>query len=131
MKEKTGVLAELTRPILGAAIEVHRALGPGLMESIYEECLCHELHLRKIAFQRQVSIPVIYKKINLDCNYRADLIVGDVVIELKTVESILALHEAQLMTYMKLLKKPVGLVINFNVAILKDGIRRRVLQGSV
>src|SRR4051812_28442523 len=117
--EKPGVLAELTRPIIGAGIEVHRALGPGLMESAYEECLCHELSLRAISFQRQVEIPVSYKNIKLDCSYRADLLVGDVVVELKAVEVILPVHEAQLMTYMKLLKKPVGLIINFNVPVLK------------
>ncbi len=127
MKEKTGVLAELSRPIIGAAIEVHRALGPGLMESVYEGCLCHELHLRGIAFTKQVEIPLYYKNIKLDCNYRADLVIGDVIVELKAVESLLPLHEAQLMTYMKLLHKPVGLFINFNVAVLKDGVKRRVL----
>lgn len=127
LKEKTGVLVELTRPIIGAAIEVHRVLGPGLMESSYEECLCHELTLRALTFQRQVPIPLSYKNIQLDCSYRADLIIGDVVVELKAVESILPIHEAQLLTYMRLLKKSVGLLINFNVPVLKEGIRRRVL----
>ena len=127
MKEKSGVLAELTRPILGAAIEVHRALGPGLMESCYEECLCHELHVRKIAFERQVSIPVSYKGVKLDCQYRIDLLISEVVVEIKSVESILPVHEAQLMTYLKLLNKKVGLLLNFNVPVLKDGVRRRVL----
>jgi GxxExxY protein len=131
MMEKTGVLAELTRPIIGAAIEVHRALGPRLMESAYEGCLCHELHLRNIAFRRQVSVPVSYKGIKLDCNYRVDVIANDVIIELKAVESILPVHEAQLLTYMKLLNKKVGLLLNFNVPVLKDGIRRRVLPEGV
>ena len=127
MTENTGVLAELTRPIVGAAIEVHRALGPGLMESAYEECLCHELYLRKLLFQRQVSIPVAYKGVSVDCNYRIDLLVGDVIVEIKAVETILPVHEAQLLTYMKLLNKRVGLLINFNVPVLKDGFRGRVL----
>ncbi len=127
-KPKIGVLAELTRPIIGAAIEVHRELGPGLMESAYEECLCHELNLRKIAFQRQVAVPVNYKGVKLDCTYRADLIIGDVVLELKAVESLTGVHEAQLLSYLRLLKKPVGLLINFHAPVLKDGIRRRVFN---
>lgn len=127
MKETVGIRAELTRPIIGAAIEVHRALGPGLMESIYEECMCHELALHGIEFKRQLTIPISYKDLKLDCNCRADLIIGDVIVELKAVEGILPIHEAQLLTYMKLLNKPVGLLINFNVPILKDGIKRRLL----
>lgn len=123
-----GIFVELTRPIIGAAIEVHRQLGPGLMESAYEICLCHELHVRGIEFQRQVEIPIAYKGINLDCAYRADLVIGDVLVELKSVDVLLPLHEAQLMTYMKLLHKKVGLVLNFNVPVLKDGIKRRVLM---
>jgi GxxExxY protein len=131
MMEKTGVVAELARPIIGAAIEVHRALGPRLKESAYEGCLCHELHLRNISFRRQVSVPVSYKGIKLDCDYRVDVIANDVIIELKAVESILPVHEAQLLTYMKLLNKKVGLLLNFNVPVLKDGIRRRVLPEGV
>jgi len=127
-KTKTGILAELTRPIIGAAIEVHRELGPGLMESAYEECLCHELALRKIAFERQVPVPVNYKGVKLDCTYRSDLIIGDVVVELKAIESIAPIHEVQLMSYLRLLKKPVGLLINFHAPVLKDGIRRRVFN---
>jgi GxxExxY protein len=107
---------------------VHKQLGPGLLESTYEECLCHELHLRGIEFQRQLDLPVIYKGLKLDCGYRIDLLVNDtVVVELKAVEQLLPVHEAQLLTYLHLARKPVGLIINFNVPLLKDGIRRRVI----
>ena len=116
-----------TEPIIGAAIEVHKQLGPGLLESTYEECLCHELHLRGIQFQRQLDLPVIYKGLKLNCGYRIDLLVDDtVVVELKALEQILPVHEAQLLTYLRLTQKSVGLLINFNVPLLKDGIRRRV-----
>jgi GxxExxY protein len=120
---------ELTEKIIGAAIEVHRALGPGLLESVYEECLCRELDLRGLAFQRQVPLPVDYKGVKLDCGYRLDLVVqNEVVLELKCVERILPVHEAQLLTYLKLTAKRVGLIINFNVATLvKGGIVRKVL----
>jgi len=117
-----------TGPIIGAAIEVHRQLRPGLLESAYEECLCHELHLRGIGFRRQIELPVEYKGIKLDCGYRLDLIVQDeVVVELKCVERVLPVHEAQLLTYMRLAGKQVGLLINFNVPVLTRGISRRVL----
>ena len=117
-----------TRSIIGAAIEVHRQLGPGLLESAYEECLCHEFHLRGLAFERQVNLPISYKGLMLDCGYRIDLIVSEaVVVELKSVEQILPVHEAQLLTYMKISRKPVGLLINFNVPLLMRGIVRRVL----
>lgn len=117
-----------TEPIIGAAIEVHRQLGPGLLESTYEECLCHELHLRRIRFQRQLDLPVLYKGLKLNCGYRLDLLVEDtVLVEVKAVEQLLPVHEAQLLTYLRLAAKPVGLLINFNVPLLKDGIRRRVL----
>jgi GxxExxY protein len=120
---------DLTEKIIGAAIEVHRALGPGLLESAYEECFCHELHLRGLSFQRQVPLPVTYKGINLDCGYRIDVIVEDaVVLELKCVEHILAVHEAQLLTYLKLLNKRVGLILNFHVAALvRGGVVRKVI----
>jgi len=119
---------ELTEQILGAAIEVHKSLGPGLMESSYEECLCHELNLRGIGFERQVVVPVIYKGVNLDCGYKLDLLIENtVILELKCVERITSVHEAQLLTYMKLLSKPVGFIINFNVPVLRAGIVRRVL----
>ncbi len=117
-----------TAPIIGAAIEVHRALGPGLLESAYEECLCHELHLRGLAFERQVDLPVSYKDVRLSCGYKIDLLVqSEVILELKTVERILPVHEAQLLTYLKLLNKHVGLLINFNTPQLTRGIKRLVL----
>ena len=118
----------ITETIIGAAIEVHRALGPGLLESAYEECLCRELSLRGIPFERQRSLPVEYKGLRLDCGYRLDLLVADtVVVEIKAVESLLPIHEAQLLTYLRLGGWKVGLLINFNVAVLRQGIRRRVL----
>ena len=117
-----------TSSIIAAAIDVHRSLGPGLLESAYEECLCHELHLRDHSFRRQVDLPVSYKGLRLDCGYKIDLIVNDeVLLELKSVENILPVHEAQLLTYLKLSGKHVGLLINFNVPMLTRGIVRRVL----
>ena len=125
------IYQELTENIIGAAIEVHKALGPGLLESVYEECLCHELHLRELQFHRQVTVPVIYKEVALDCGYRLDLIVENtVILELKCIERILAIHEAQLLTYLKLLDKPVGFIINFNVPILRQGIVRKVFDSA-
>ena len=119
----------LTEQIIGSAVEVHRALGPGLLESAYEECLCHELSLRNLSFQRQVPLPVGYKGVKLDCGYRIDLLVQDeIILELKCVERTLPVHEAQLLTYLKLMEKRVGLIINFNVATLvRGGITRKVL----
>ena len=118
-----------TETIIGAAIEVHRHLGPGLLESAYEECLCEELSLRKIAFKRQIALPVSYKSKKLDIGYRIDLLINDeVVVELKTVESILPIHEAQTLTYMRLGGWQVGLILNFNVVILKSGIKRLVYK---
>lgn len=120
--------SELTSRIILAAVEVHRHLGPGLLESAYETCLCQELMLQDIDFLRQVPLPVIYKGEALDCSYRMDLIVQDrVVLELKAVDRILPIHEAQLLTYMKLSKMSVGLILNFNCHLLKDGIKRMVL----
>ena len=117
-----------TSPILGAALEVHRHLGPGLLESAYEECLCHELRLRGLSFQRQVDLPVDYKGLKLNCGYKIDLLVQDeVILELKAVEKLLPIHQAQLLTYLKLAHKKVGLLINFNVPLLTQGIIRRVL----
>jgi GxxExxY protein len=119
----------LTEKIIGCAIEVHKALGPGLLESTYEECFCYELSQNGISFRRQVPLPVIYKGIKLDCGYRIDVLVDDlVIIELKTVEKMLAIHEAQLLTYLKLYRRPLGLLMNFNVPVLKDGIKRLVNQ---
>ncbi len=118
---------EITEQVIGAAIDVHRALGPGLLESAYEECLCRELTLRKVAFERQVPLPVEYKGVKLDCGYRLDFLVSrNVVVEIKTVTALEPIHEAQLLTYLKLGGWPVGLLINFNVAVLKNGIKRMV-----
>ncbi len=121
-------LNRITENVNGAAIEVHRSLGPGLLESAYEECLCHELTLREIEFERQKPLPVGYKGVTLDCGYRLDLLVeGAVIIEIKAIEAIHPVHEAQLLTYLKLGLWKLGLLINFNVPVLKDGIRRRFL----
>jgi GxxExxY protein len=119
----------LTEKIIGAAIEVHRTLGPGLLESAYEECLCHELHLRGLNFQRQLPLPVEYKGVHLDCGYRVDMVVEDtVILELKCVEHVVSVHEAQLFTYLRLTGKRVGLIINFHVATLvRGGIVRKVV----
>jgi len=115
----------LTELIIGAAIEVHRNTGPGLMESVYEECLCYELSQRDLKFQRQVELPIAYKNIKLNCGFRMDLLVEDLVIlELKTVNELLPIHSAQLLTYLKLSGKNLGLLINFNEAILKRGLKR-------
>ncbi|MGO8944290.1 MAG: GxxExxY protein [Syntrophobacteraceae bacterium] len=118
----------ITEQIIGAAIDVHRVLGPGLMESVYEECLSRELALRSIGVERQLPLPVEYKGVRLDCGYRLDLLVEkSVVVEIKSVSSIEPIHEAQLLTYLKLGGWKLGLLINFNVPALKDGIRRRIL----
>jgi GxxExxY protein len=115
----------LTEKVIGAAIEVHRALGPGLLESAYEECLCWELSSIDLKFKRQVDLPVIYKKVKLDCGYRMDLVIeNNLIVEIKTVEKILAIHQAQLLTYLRLSGCRTGLLINFNVPVLKDGIKR-------
>jgi GxxExxY protein len=117
----------LTDKIIGAAIEVHRTLGPGLLESAYQECMCFELSQLGLEFQRQVELPVRYKGVNLDCGYRIDLIVeGAVIVELKTVSELLPVHSSQLLTYLKLSDKPIGLLINFNVTVLKRGLKRVV-----
>ena len=119
---------ELTKEVIGAAIEVHRALGAGLLESAYEECLCHELGLRAVCFERQKPLPVVFKEARLDCGYRLDLLVSNsVVVEIKAVEVLLPIHEAQLLTYLKVGGWKVGLLINFNVPLLRDGIKRIVL----
>ena len=117
----------LTEVIIGAAIEVHRELGPGLLESAYRECLCHELKLRGLHFEYEIPLPVQYKGVKLDCGYRLDIVVEDqVILELKTVEKLLPIHEAQLLTYLKMKKCRLGLLINFQVPVLKDGIKRIV-----
>ncbi len=118
----------LTQKIIGAAIEVHRTLGPGLLESVYEQCLCYELSKLGLNFVRQQPIPVQYKDVLIDCAFRADIIVeGKVIIELKAVDHVTAIHEAILLTYMKLTKVSRSLLINFNVVLVKDGIQRFVL----
>ena len=119
---------ELTSKIIAAAIEVHRALGPGLLESAYLACLVRELVLRGIPFAQEKPLPVEYKGVRLDCGYRLDLLVnGKVVVELKAVDALHPVHEAQLLTYLKLSGCRVGLLINFNVPVLKEGIKRMVL----
>jgi GxxExxY protein len=121
------ILQDLSEKIIGAAIEVHRALGPGLLESAYEQCLCHELSVRGMQFGRQLSLPLVYKGVKLDCGYCIDLLVEDaVIIELKSVEKVLPVHLAQLLTYMRLSNKKLGLLINFNERLLKDGLHRIV-----
>ena len=118
----------LTAKVIGCAIEVHRVLGPGLLESAYEQCLAHELKLAGVPYRVQVPFPFEYKGIKLNCDFRIDLLIDEfLVVELKAVEQLIGLHEAQLLTYMKLADAPVGLLINFNVQLLKQGIRRFVL----
>lgn len=119
---------ELSSQVIESAIEVHRNLGPGLLESTYEQCLAYELTQKKISFKLQHALPVEYKTIKLDCGYRVDVLVEDkLIIELKSVESVLPIHAAQLLTYMKLAKIKTGLLINFNVKKLKEGLKRYVL----
>ena len=119
---------EVTREIIGAAIEVHRQLGPGLLESAYFECLCRELVLRGIPFEYEKPLPLEYKGIRLECGYRIDLLVeSSVVVEIKSVEGLAPIHDAQLLTYLRIGGWRVGLLINFNVAVLKNGIHRKIL----
>jgi len=122
-------MKELTEKIIGAAIEVHKTIGPGLLESAYEECLAHEMRIRGVSFERQVSLPVAYKGVTLDCGYRLDFLVERaVVLELKALGALQPIHEAQLLTYLGLGGWTVGLLINFNVPVLRDGIKRVVLN---
>lgn len=115
--------------VIGACIEVHRHLGPGLLESAYEACLCQELALRGIAHERQRPLPLLYKGMRLDCGYRLDLVVeGALIIEIKAVERVLPIHEAQVLTYLKLTGLTVGLIINFNAPILKRDLRRLTIS---
>jgi GxxExxY protein len=115
----------LSSHVIGVAIEVHRHLGPGLLESAYEECLAFELRSNGLSFARQVALPVIYKAVRLDCGCRMDLVVEhQLVIELKAVERLLPIHEAQVLTYRRLSGHPIGLLMNFNCSVLKDGLRR-------
>jgi GxxExxY protein len=118
----------LSRRVIGGAIEVHRTLGPGLLESTYRQCLTYELSHAGLSFQMELPLPVRYKETLLDCGYRIDLLVnGDLIVETKSVEALLPIHQAQILTYMRLAKVPVGLLINFNVTRLQDGIKRLVL----
>ena len=117
----------LTEKIIGCAIEVHKAIGPGLLESAYEECLCYELAQNGLTFERQVPLPVVYKGVKLDCGYKLDIIVENIVIiELKAVDRIIAIHEAQLLSYLRMLDLRVGLILNFHSSVLKEGIKRIV-----
>ena len=116
---------ELSYAIIGACLEVHKVLGPGLLENTYQECLARELSLRGIPFEKEKPLPVEYKEVRVDCGYRLDFLVdGSVVVELKSIEAILPVHEAQVLTYLKLTGCKLGLLVNFNVAVLKEGIRR-------
>ena len=120
---------KITEAIIGASIEVHRIMGPGLLESVYEKCLCQELRLRKIPFKRQLLVPVTYEDLHLDSGFRLDLLVNnEVVVELKSVDCLLPIHKAQLLTYLKLGGWKIGLLINFNVSLLKNGIQRVVFE---
>lgn len=119
------LINQVTNKIIGCALEVHKILGPGLLESAYEECLTHELLSQGLIVERQLPVPVIFKNIRLECGYRIDLLVeNSVIIELKSIDEFAPVHEAQILTYMKLANKEIGLLINFNVNLLKEGIRR-------
>lgn len=118
---------EISNEVIGSAIEVHRNLGPGLLESAYEECLCYEFERRGIRYERQKSLPITYKDTKLDCGYRLDVVVNDLVIlELKAIDQIQPIHSAQVLTYLKLSNLKLGILINFNVTVLKNGIKRIV-----
>jgi GxxExxY protein len=118
----------LTERVIKLAINVHRHLGPGLLESAYEECLCLEFKQSGIAFARQVALPVVYKTVRLDCGYRMDIVVErELIVEIKAVERLLPIHEAQMITYLRLSGHKIGLLMNFNSVVLKDGLRRFVL----
>jgi GxxExxY protein len=118
---------DLTREIIGAAIEVHKQLGPGLLESAHEECFAHELQLRHLRVERQKAVPVVYKQVKLECGYRIDILVeGRIVVERKSIEGLAPVHEAIVLTYLRLSGHKLGLLVNFNVPILKQGVRRFV-----
>jgi len=124
-------LNSITRDVIGAAIDVHRALGPGLLESAYQVCLVHELRERGLRAAEQVPLPVRYKEVQLECGYRLDLVINDcVVVEVKSVETVLPVHRAQSLSYLKLSGHKIGLLINFNVRVLKEGVVRLV-NGSI
>jgi GxxExxY protein len=125
MSKNGANIDHLTGQLIGAAIEVHKALGPGLLESAYEECLCRELELRDIPYERQKALPIEYKGVSLDCGYRLDIVVADnLIVELKACDALQPIHQAQLLTYLKLADIKIGLLINFNVSVLKEGIKR-------
>ena len=127
MPEPSPEADAVARTAVDAALAVHRTLGPGLLESVYEHCLAHELETRGILVQRQALLPITYRDTKVDAGFRVDLVVGGmVIIEIKAVEQLLAVHEAQLLTYLKLSRMPIGLLINFNVVLLKHGLRRLV-----
>ncbi len=130
-RERNGVNMEfepISKIIIGAAIEVHKHLGPGLLESAYEECLAYELTENGLFVKRQKPVPVVYKEVKLDCGYRIDILVNDeVIIEIKSVDVLHPVHEAQILTYMKFARKKIGLLINFNVTVLKNGLKRYVM----
>ena len=122
------IYSELANRVIGCAIEVHKALGPGLLESAYQQCLCHELHLNDIVFQKEKPLPIHYKGCQLDCGYRVDVLVEDeIILELKSVEQLNRVHDAQILSYMKLMGLKHGFLINFNVPILKNGLKSFVL----
>lgn len=121
-------LNDLTREIIGGAIAVHKQLGPGMLESAYEECLSYELKGRCLFVERQKPVPIIYKEVKLECGYRIDVLVNNtVVVELKSVDVLARVHVAQILTYMKFVQKHIGLLINFNVTVLRNGIKRYIL----
>jgi GxxExxY protein len=122
------VRGELTERVIGLAVEVHEQLGPGLLESVYEECLAFELAGAGLSFQRQLAIPIVYRDTVLEAGFRADIVIADeLIVEIKSIEAIQRVHEAQLLTYLRLSKRKVGLLMNFNVLRLKDGLRRFVM----
>jgi GxxExxY protein len=126
--KKELVFDSLSREVIGCAIEVHRQLGPGLLESAYEQCLAHELSLSEIPFRLQVPLPIHYKGVHLSCGYRIDILVHEhLIVEIKSVDKLTGIHEAQLITYMKLASIQTGLLLNFNCKVLKDGIKRFVV----
>ncbi len=123
------IYKDLTERIIGIAIDVHKKLGPGLLENAYKQCLAYEFKKANISFQMEVNCPILYKEVEISCGFRIDLLIEDkIIIELKCVDKIIPIHEAQLLTYLKLTNKMLGLIINFNEVYLKDGIRRMVLQ---
>jgi GxxExxY protein len=122
------LINEITQQVIGCAIEVHRQLGPGLLESVYEKCLAYELKQAGLEFETQVELPVHYKEVRIDCGFRVDLFVEKaLIVEIKAIEALIPIHEAQILTYMRLMGVKTGLLINFNERLLKDGIRRFVL----